>query len=145
MKIHQKSITVFTTVFTLVFISVFMCWGAIYFHAASLGAVRDDNCMSVEAKDDDCDGSGCESACECVNAHCDVDACRADDDCLSTKTCSFACACGDNACAMACAAAHPSAVTQQLLGCWADNCMSVEAKDDDCHFCSSDLAQKVQS
>merc|ERR1712003_315801 len=60
------------------------------------------------------------------------DACLAVDACAASQDCAFACACGDGACLLKCAAQSPSLKALTLAKCITGNCdaaVAVEATD----------------
>merc|ERR1712043_87248 len=59
----------------------------------------------------DCSTAVCKTDCECANDKCasQIDTCLADATCAQGQDCAFACACGDDACALKCAKDSPSA------------------------------------
>merc|ERR1711982_46543 len=85
-------------------------------------------CASLEAAAVDCSGSACPSACACANDKCGdvIDACLADSACAAGQTCAFACACGDTACTLKCAAANPSSKALPVANCINSQCPSTE-------------------
>merc|ERR1711972_615936 len=72
----------------------------------------------------DCSAAACEANCECSYVKCsdEVDACLAAPNCASSQDCAFACACGDGACLLKCAASSPSIKALPLAKCITSNC-----------------------
>merc|ERR1712014_458118 len=83
--------------------------------------------MEVAAPEDiDCSKATCQKDCECAKKNCadSVNACLADATCAKGQSCAFACACGDTACALKCAAANPSPKALPVAQCITKNCAS---------------------
>merc|ERR1711982_70045 len=72
----------------------------------------------------DCSAAACQANCECSYVKCSdqVDACLAAPNCASSQDCAFACACGDGACLLKCAASSPSVKALPLAKCITSNC-----------------------
>merc|ERR1711976_441449 len=92
---------------------------------------EDAICPNVHAQQQlsavDCSSATCTDVCQCANSKCSsqVDACLADSACASAQSCVFGCACGDVACAAACAAASGSSLANDVITCLSSNCAAV--------------------
>jgi hypothetical protein len=102
--------------------------------ATATGTSADDKllCMTLHtspAADSDeqgnCDGAACPAVCDCAFSSCSsqVSACLGDSTCASAQDCVLACACGDTACAAACAAGAGS-LASDVLTCVVGSCGS---------------------
>lgn len=87
-----------------------------------------NNCASeVNVKAVDCSTAACPDQCECTLDKCAdaVNNCLADATCAAAQSCAFACACGDSACGLKCAAASPSTLALPVYNCIKQNCDGV--------------------
>merc|ERR1711976_304975 len=74
--------------------------------------------------DIDCSKATCKDACTCSLDECasEIDACMSAPNCASAQTCALACACGDTACTLKCAAASPSIKALPAAKCINSKC-----------------------
>merc|ERR1712048_118401 len=72
----------------------------------------------------DCSTATCPKNCQCGEDNCadETNACLAAPNCASSQDCAFACACGDDACLLKCAAASPSIKALPLAKCIISKC-----------------------
>merc|ERR1712182_133487 len=89
--------------------------------------------QTAETEQGLCDGATCPSVCACAESSCSsqVSACLADSTCASAQDCVLACACGDTACAAACAAGAGS-LAQDVLTCVVGSCGGDANEQGDC-------------
>merc|ERR1711953_647357 len=66
----------------------------------------------------------CQDACTCSLDKCasEIDACMSAPNCASAQTCALACACGDTACTLKCAASSPSIKALPAAKCINSKC-----------------------
>jgi len=94
---------------------------------------------AVRGSDVDCSAATCQETCKCSLSECSdkVDACLGDSECAKVQDCAFACACGDEACALECAKKSSSPLALPLFECVTEKCPSsflkaVRGSDVDC-------------
>jgi len=80
--------------------------------------------LSASAPTVDCGAAACKDVCTCSMDKCGskVDACLADADCSQAQTCALGCACGDEACLLACMKKTNSPLGTDVAECITSQC-----------------------
>jgi len=94
---------------------------------------------AADAFDIECSDSACVDTCTCSQEKCSepIAACLGDGDCSAIKDCPMQCACGDEACLLACAGKTESPLAMPVAECIQSQCqpadlLKASARDVDC-------------